>query len=384
MSIYTARSASVGGKAPTSEFIERGIEGLVQTTLSECQVWGSPNVRQLSYDVYKSNFSAFMLATVHQEKVLCAAEGHVFSEIQNEKIPLESPTAIILFPTKIEAKKRVKIMAKLDLEEIPSSKQDGKFMPLRLTKISTEKAKLLATLGVSMFNKAGQGITNLSGLMSFNKAADILTAALATQFYPADKGDGKIAVAEDIDIQGFENMSMNVEKTEKQEIDVQEKDPNDENQMVVVKKTVDRKFKVREDNPKRKKLVRGTISSAKPAIYKPSQNYGPVSGIPHMPGLLFPYFDGLLKTDPQFIARTLVKDSYLRSFGKDREDVLNGFRDFKLGAQDWAATLQGHRLSHAWFIMDLALTCQARPYLIIENGKYLGGLLLGDSLRMML
>jgi len=118
------------------------------------------------------------------------------------------------------------------------------------------------------------------------------------------------------------------------------------------------------------------ITRAKPSPYLPSINYGTPNSVPAMPGLLAPYFHGLIEADYQFIPR-VIGDYFLRSLGENKDRAIAAYKSIKGGHSTWVQTKEGLELAHIVQGMKLAIVTQTRLFVILEQGTYNGFVLLG-------
>jgi len=120
------------------------------------------------------------------------------------------------------------------------------------------------------------------------------------------------------------------------------------------------------------------VFTAKPSPHSSNYNWGTPTDVPNDPGLLFPYFDGMLIPDTTFI-RQIVAAHFLRNLGTEPKDAFNVFRTKIASSLD---TRQGKVVTHIFAGIELALQCQARLFLLFDEGLYLGFTLLGSQFRV--
>jgi hypothetical protein len=117
---------------------------------------------------------------------------------------------------------------------------------------------------------------------------------------------------------------------------------------------------------------------AKPSPKPIQASLGSASDVPNQPGLLFPYFHGMLNCDTRGL-RDLVGRIFFRNFGKTSDsDARRGFQEFRDNAGIIASSSMGPTLAHILKGFELALEAQAHAFLIFDNSDYLGFALLGD------
>jgi hypothetical protein len=97
--IYTAAQVQ-GAARQAPAFTTRNIAGLTTSEMSGLDLVAVPHAKQLAYDGYKSNISAFMAATAKGEKRSCQSIGHGFT-IPFNQILLPEPVPPIAFVSKM-------------------------------------------------------------------------------------------------------------------------------------------------------------------------------------------------------------------------------------------------------------------------------------------
>lgn len=117
---------------------------------------------------------------------------------------------------------------------------------------------------------------------------------------------------------------------------------------------------------------------AKPSPKPIDASLGSVSQVPYQPGLLFPYFHGMITCDTRGL-RDLVGRLFFRNFGNVHDsDARRGFQEFRDNAGIIASSSMGPILAHILKGFELCLEAQAHAFLIFDNSDYLGFALLGD------
>lgn len=117
---------------------------------------------------------------------------------------------------------------------------------------------------------------------------------------------------------------------------------------------------------------------AKPSPKPFSASLGTVSEVPNDPGLVFPYFQGMISCDTRGL-RILVGDLFFRNFGDHTDsDARKGFNEFRDSAGIIANSAMGPIIAHILKGFELALDAQAHAFLIFDDSTYLGFALLGN------
>lgn len=115
---------------------------------------------------------------------------------------------------------------------------------------------------------------------------------------------------------------------------------------------------------------------AKPSPFRPSKNIGSINDVPALPGYSLPYFDGMMLEDHEFIS-SIMQRYFYRGFGDTVETQEVEFRRWKEGAKNWAKSDSGIALNHIFLCMNAAIEAQARLFIIMSSGRYIGSLILG-------
>jgi hypothetical protein len=117
---------------------------------------------------------------------------------------------------------------------------------------------------------------------------------------------------------------------------------------------------------------------AKPSPKPFEASLGSTTTVPYEPGLLFPYFNGMITCDTRGL-RDIVGRLFFRNFGTSVDsDARRGFQEFRENAGIIASSSMGPIIGHILKSFELALEAQAHAYLIFDNSDYLGCVILGD------
>jgi len=120
------------------------------------------------------------------------------------------------------------------------------------------------------------------------------------------------------------------------------------------------------------------VAVAKAGPDDPSINVGPISSVPALPGLAFPYFPGMITPNGHFVS-TILERYFLRSFGESQREILECYSRFRKAAPRWSNSESGMQLQHIFYGVDLALKTGARLFVLVENMEYIGFCLLGEG-----
>jgi len=105
-------------------------------------------------------------------------------------------------------------------------------------------------------------------------------------------------------------------------------------------------------------------------------NIGSATEIPNMPGLLFPYFHGLIKPDATMMKSFIVRRLFFL-LGESLDECQARYLDIRRGINSLSTTSIGMAMSHMTLGIELALQTQTRCFVVIEGREYKGFSLLG-------
>lgn len=315
----------------------------------------------------------FQLATKKGEPLDTNLLGYNMVDKVDNCMPLELPNLTVAFKEKLSSEE-VEALKTLGAGVIPNKAEDQ----VKYTFGAKDVNKELLTLLYKHKKKANHkcstptGSVNLAVVQSYIKVNAIFTWFLKTQSYPAFSGPidnveegGSYAFDT---IEGFittKRKAVQVDRREKrvrmnEEVEEEEEDVEmDEDSATFM--AID------------EMLFGDAVSKiprAKPST-PPVSIFGPASNVPALPGLSFPFFDGILEPDTAYVSN-VIKQFFLESLGDGRAEILQGWNDLKLHMGLLAETKQGRVLQHISIGVSLAVQCQARAYPIFEGKRYVG------------
>jgi hypothetical protein len=220
--------------------------------------------------------------------------------------------------------------------------------------------KVVATSSSTM------GSVNLATIQSLMKTLGILTWFLKTHVYPAFKGPSTLeegAIHSYDTIEGFMTLKrkagISVPRAKKPRLDEDALMDEDEGDV---------------DGSMIEEILFGDSASripkAKPSTIPPSV-WGSTTQMPTLPGLVFPYFEGMISNDTAFVSE-VIQQYFLESLGNTRDEVLSGFKDLKLRMGMLSSTATGRMLQHLFLGVKLAIQGQARLFPIFRGTDYVG------------
>jgi hypothetical protein len=110
-------------------------------------------------------------------------------------------------------------------------------------------------------------------------------------------------------------------------------------------------------------------------------NCGAPSEVPFLPGIVFPYFENLLEPDFTFVGQVMMRH-FAKAFGVSIIAQQENIPGFLQGCRAFANTEAGQKMSHVLIGVELAISSQSMLYVVVEDGEYLGFVLLGGGFRV--
>jgi hypothetical protein len=126
--------------------------------------------------------------------------------------------------------------------------------------------------------------------------------------------------------------------------------------------------------------LHGSTFFAKPAPFYPEINYGEPAKIPNFPGYLFPWFPALHEPSSHTILN-IMRTYFFRLIQKENKSTWSAYNQ---GVQRWYKTDLGKSITHILFCIQIAIESQARLYLIVVKGEYMGSVILGHKFNIMI
>jgi len=366
---YSSKLAAKAVQAP--EFVTREITGQTTARAGDCVIIGFPHVKQLAYDEYRSNICAFLFATAKQQRIACDATYYSPQLDSSLFLPLPLPSLVVAPNEPIlneDARTDFLKALKVQAEVIRYINQ-----PMYLIhNISIAALKTLPP--VNTIAASPPNATSLFGLKQYLITVKAVSLFLATHSYPAFS-------AEDDDDSIYEDHSHIASSKPLKPIATLRFNPDD-SKITKEEETifaVDAPFAEDDESWVRAKVTMraaNSVTVAKPAPLRPSINYGPPNEVPYLPGYVFPYFQNMM--EPALgVLKSTFSSLFMNLLGDSQEKLEAGWRDWARGAGYWYKTEQGMVMFHILQLIRIALDAQARLFLIISNGRYLGAAILG-------
>jgi len=369
-SVYT--SVPLSSKIIQSpDYVARNISGETAARPGELTIIGFPHAKQVAYDNYLINLNGFLYATSVQAKVACDVLYYLPKIDPVLLVPLPLPSLVVSPVEPLRSEEvRTEFMRLLGRES-----KIIKFINTQyflLENISVQEVQALPK-GLDPNPPSPSNATSLFGMKQYLTAMKIISLFLATHTYPAFQTD------EDADSRYERDIVVHFEKKVAPDdllrVSEETRAQYLEDEQVIPKCA----FLADDDTWNKSKFisrVEESVLSAKPAPLRPSINYGPPNSVPALPGYVLPYFRGVLQPSLQDITN-IMRMLFIKSMGRTKEEAEAGWKDFVLGAERWYKTDSGMVLTHILHAVRAALEAQARLFLIISNGQYLGCTILG-------
>lgn len=392
MPVYIAKKVAPVAVAP-APFQARELRNYAPAAVSTIGIRGIAHYREVAFQLYRSNIDAFCASSIKNTRIYTGASGYFDHNLTESTLPLPVPSVAFSPRVKLSDDQAKAALAKLG--ETASMKVIGKTQEFTIPSPSFNRLAPFIAFSNPNFAVSTTKLSAL-GFGAYIKAISLVDAFLATHYYPAFRElDSPIPQALDIELT-VAGISDDKKKEYfydyKAKLGPKSESVIDSHSTMKRQKLGDGYKQISEDLEEMAidaeyELPAGTygamqlgvdssVVTAKPSGRPSSTNYGPVGSVPASPGLLFPYFKGMMRPDPIFIKDQFVTH-FFRLFGTDRDSCMKNIVEIKRGVNNMAGTDAGIEISHMIKGIDLALETQTRLFLIIENGAYNGFVLLG-------
>jgi len=384
--VFTARNI-VGNDKTTPLFSLKGLPNQVPATISSLNISGVPLERQVAYQQYASNISSFLHATMARKTITVTPRPLGYPE---SYIPLQMdpPVTSFTLAKPLSTDQADKLVG--NLGPGASRTMQGKTMVFHAPALPIDRLPLVDTVSTSFFN-AGRDAVNPKGMRSYLFLNTVISAFLHVHSYSAFRTENSesITVFEEL-VGGIHGSSyypaVTESKDDKGAATKKTADLSDKSYTLNEWKKRERSEDDMDDEEPPMKVAdssgyfrsRGneTVFKAKPAPKALKSSIGGSKDVPSSPGLLFPYFTGLVQPDPTYM-NTIVLRRFYQLLGSSHESAQSTYLDIRHGINSLASTQRGMELCHILLGIDLALDTQSRCFVIIEKNKYLGFSLLG-------
>lgn len=368
MSIYLAEEIR-GNLKPTPALERRGLN-LRAVPMTRVDPIGVPESRQTAYSIYKANLPAFLKAYATGTPLATNLPGYKLKLGHQYLIPIPGPPLMVVFEAKISDEESEELKS-LGADAIMFNKS-----PAFVFRSGTVSPDILRNLhlhpkSLNSTTPTPYGTVNMAGYIEFLRCLAILTSFLRVQFYPAYTGPvegmrpaGAFAEIKDVLSVLKRSAPESAEGGPKKKARMETDTDDDE----------DMEFQDAIDMEEIMEIAIGGGSSTIPRANPPEEvrvGYGDLTGMPTIPGNIFPYFDELLDDDFNFVPG-VIREYFLESLGDDRKEIISGFKSLKLGFGQFAPTAAGRVLTHLFAGVRLSIMTQTVMYVFLNNSRYTG------------
>lgn len=381
--VYTARHTSSSDRT-TPLFALKGLKNLSPLPISQSGIQGVPLERQIAYTQYSSNLASFIHASVSNRKVTIS--NLAFGYLQTSRsLPLLNPPVHFTLQKELPHESSEKVLRMLGPGA--SKNKVGKTTIYQAPALPDETLQKILPLATSHFN-AGREALNPMGRKALSFISTAFAEILRVHSYSAFSHESEESRLELSALLGGPNsyFPFAKDKTDPalrlphsrhlQEVGIQ----LDQGDAMTDVGSKSLKEKLMESPGYFTSSGYDVVSVAKPPRIH-AINVGPSSAVPQSPGILFPYFTGLLQPDSQSLTSFVLRHLF-QLLGSTVQECQDTYALLRRGFNSLSTTDVGMELSHIGFGIDLALQTQGRCFVIIESNRYLGFTLLGARLAV--
>jgi len=381
--IYVAKHLP-SGSTPTPLFNLKGMDNLAPAQMSTILLEGVPLEKQVAYTEYSNNIACFLFATSHNKTITVTGLpiGPLLQHLTS--FPIPCPTVSFTLKKPLDSDRSRKLLGVLGPGS--STTVSGKTTIYNAPVLPSDKIDMVMSLVPPHFN-TGRDAVNPSGAKAYMILAGIMETFLRTHSYPAFSAEDEDSITE------FHTLAANGSayrlqmKKDDAGNEVQQFDPKDFSWFLQNDggDAMDEDDGDDDDDNVASKLRAAhgkfstdgvdTVFKAKPCPL-PQTNIGSRKDVPHLPGIVFPYFHGLTQPDGVYIAKTILR-LFFPILGSTVQQCQETFVTLRRGCNSLSTTDEGLAMTHLLKGVDLALSTQTRCFMLYDSGKYHGFVLLG-------
>jgi hypothetical protein len=378
--IYTAAHlASNGNTIPL--FSLKGLDNLAPTKLSNLDITGVPLTRQVAYTQYAHNISTFLHATSTRKKVKIT--GLPLGMLQTtSRLPIKPPPVHFTLKKAISSDNSKKLVQALGPGA--STSISGKTTIYQAPALPEMMYEQIYGLCPTHFN-CGREAVNPAGALAFRFLSAIAATFLRTHSYPAFSDETEESLMEmNSLLAGHTRLIDRTIVNEKGEQE-QQFDPAVYSRTLADLKDTPEVSMDQDYSLYHQTLLAATrlvntsgneiVSVAKPCP-KPQTNVGDRQAVPNLPGVLFPYFHGLIQPDAVYLHKTVLTH-FFQLMGSTTQECQEHYTILRRGYGSLSTTKEGMEVTHLLKGIALALETQTRCFVIYEMNEYKGFVLLG-------
>jgi len=335
---------------------------------------GKPSYPQIAYDGYTAALEAFLWATASGKKTLASYYQYPLPPV-TLTAPIPLPRLCVTLKAPISDKVRQNMMSgwtKYGISEVSLSAKVKGFT------FDNPSFSMIPRLNEMMHPScnAPDHYCTLESFIACQKVYEAVELFLRTHTYPAFSSIENLEAVEGP--LPPPNLASQSRKRPS------EKETTSRRKARVIGE-LGAMLAVRADTPEPDESTIDVFSDvlvAKPSPLPSSVNWGSPSSTPNLPGLCFPYFDGLLAGDPVFVKSTIAS-FFFKLLGDEDTDPRSAYLAFKNSIGSYCYTRAGLVMSHILCGIQLALQCQGQLYLFLEKTtEYSGFAILGAGFHI--
>jgi hypothetical protein len=381
--IHTARHLPAGNQT-IPLFTLRGLDNYAPIPISHIGIHGVPLQRQVAYTQYAYNIASFLFAT--DAKKTITVTGQPLGTLRHSQhTPILSPPVHFTLKKGVNSDMSTKLLNALGPGS--STTTSGKTTIFQAPALPNAIIDSIVNLCPSHFN-CGRDAVNPAGAMAFRFLNSVCHTFLRTHSYPAFSEETDESLVEiNMLLAGKTEYYARMKKDDKG-VEKEAFDPKAYSRILTDlanETSGESEMEVDDDRPLIKQLrtTQGRIrSSGTDAVLKakpcptPQTNIGTRFEAPNLPGILFPYFHGLIQPDAVFLHSTILSH-FFQLLGSTVQNCQELFLILRRGCGSLSTTKEGMMITHLLKGITLALESQARCYMIFEANEYKGFVLYG-------
>jgi hypothetical protein len=365
----------------TREFLSRGLNSFTVGRIGDIGVFGKPLAHQLAYDGYKANIECFLTATATNKKISCSHECCPFPESYKSTVPLPLPRVVFTLVgtlsseqiTRFEQAYGTSGLEKLVVKD-PHTYTLERPTPENIKKLSRGTKDRSISL---------DGYAQIKAVLHLLPIYGMIDSFLATHTYSFRSHD--LYTEENLAEAYLTNAEIRAELLSyRTGYGEKTKYPKIGDSAATEARQRGTESTSKEDMTpwlSGKLKNRDPVYVAKPSGKPSKTSWGLPSEVPNKPGLLFPYFPGMLAEDTKAV-RSAITSLFFRGLGNVMTSPKEAYLELRNIIGTATTTPQGIILSHVLKGFELGLDCQAQVYLLFDSGTYLGFCLLGEEFQV--
>jgi hypothetical protein len=384
--IYTARHVSASDRT-IPLFSLRGLTNYAPTTASLCGIAGVPLERQVAYTQYTANIAHFITASAAGKSVTIA--NNPLGPVKlRRSLPLLAPPVHFTLQKEISHDQSEKLIRLLGAGAAKTI--SGKTTIFQAPSLDDDTLSKVLPLASSHFN-AGRDAVNPMGLRAYWFITGLFAELLRVHSYAAFSSESKESIVELTALLGSKTDASYHAFDD--DDDPRARDAYSRYLYDRAISDAERGMNV-DESPEvaaMKDHLRGTkgylrmsgddaVSIARPPR-NPVVNVGSSAQVPESPGILFPYFHGLLQPDQQSLMKFVHSHAFLL-LGSTVQECQDNYALLRRGFNSLSTTDVGMALSHLGLGLEIALQTQGRCFAICDSNRYQGFALLGSRLAV--